>query len=87
MTSANVPLPCGSLEPPIGIKFAARCHAWLVLLCEDLTDEFSTAAHADLVEDGFEVVAYGVWRDVKLAGDLGRRQPAGRASPSRFFRP
>src|SRR5215207_10381685 len=70
------PLPCGSREPPIGVKFVARRHARLILLCEDLTDEFSPAAHADLVEDGLEVIAHGVWRDVQLPRDFGRGQPA-----------
>ena len=47
----------------------------MVVLGEDLTDEFSAAAHADLVEDGLEVIAHGVGRDVQLLGDFGRRQP------------
>jgi hypothetical protein len=31
----------------------------MVLLGEDLTDEFSPAAHSDLVEDGLEAEAGG----------------------------
>ncbi len=46
------------------------------MLGEDLTDEFSPATHADLVEDGLEVIAHGVGRDVQLLGDFGRGQPA-----------
>jgi hypothetical protein len=45
------------------------------VLGEDLTDQFSAAAHADLVEDGLEVIAHGVWRDVELLGDLGGGEP------------
>jgi hypothetical protein len=51
-------------------------YARLVLLSEDLTDEFSPTAHADLVEDSLEVILHGVGRDVQLLGDFGRGQPA-----------
>jgi hypothetical protein len=46
--------------PPIGVWFVAGCHTRLVLPGEDLTDEFPSAAHADLVEDGLEVISHGV---------------------------
>ena len=51
-------------------------HAWLVLLGEDLPDKFSPAAHADLVEDGLEVIPHGVGCDVQLLRYFGRGQPA-----------
>jgi hypothetical protein len=51
-------------------------HARLVLLSEDLPDKFSPAAHADLIEDGLEVVPHGVRGDVQLLGDFGCGQPA-----------
>jgi hypothetical protein len=38
---------------------------WLVVLGEDLTDELSPASHSDLVEDGLEVIAHRVGRDVQ----------------------
>src|SRR3712207_3602489 len=66
------PFTCGSGERPIGVQFAAGRHARLVVLGEDLTDEFSAAAHPHLVEDGLEVIAHGVGRDVQLLGDFGR---------------
>ena len=47
-------------------------HARPVLLGEDLTDEFSPAAHADLIEDSLEVIPHGVGCDVQLLGDFGR---------------
>jgi hypothetical protein len=65
----------GSGEPPIGVQFLTCRHAWLVMLGEDLTDEFSSAAHADLIEYGLEVIAHGVWRDVQLTGDFGSGEP------------
>src|SRR5215216_2933231 len=67
---------CSSGEPPIGAWFLTCRHAWLVVLGEDLTDEFSPAAHADLIEDGLEVIPHGVGRDVQLPGDFGCGQPA-----------
>ena len=66
---------CSSGEPPIGVWFVAGRHTRLVVLDEDLTDELSSAAHADLVEDGLKVIAHGVGRDVQLLGDFGCRQP------------
>jgi hypothetical protein len=57
----------GSGELPADVRFVARRHARLVVLGEDLTDQFSSAAHADLVEDGLEVIPHRVWRDVELA--------------------
>jgi hypothetical protein len=66
----------GSGKPPIGLWFAAALHARLVVLGEDLSNEFSAAAHTSLVEDGLEVVAHGVGRDVQFLRDSGRRQPA-----------
>jgi SnoaL-like domain len=45
-------------------------------LGEDLPDEFSAAAYADLVEDGLEVIPHRVRRDVQLSGDFGRGQSA-----------
>ena len=65
------PTCCGSGEPPIGIWFVAGGHARLVLLGKDPSDEFSTAANADLVEDGLEVIAHRVGGDVQLLGDFG----------------
>src|SRR5215211_221367 len=49
---------------------------WLAVLGEDLTDEFSAAAHPDLVEDGLEVIPDRVGRDVQLPGDFGGGEPA-----------
>ena len=46
--------------PPIGVWFVAGRHTRLVLLGEDLTDEFPPAARADLVKDGLEVISHGV---------------------------
>jgi hypothetical protein len=63
-------------EPPVNIQAVPNGYAWLVLLGEDLTHEFSSAAHTDLVEDGLEVVPHGVGRDVQLLGDFSRGQPA-----------
>jgi hypothetical protein len=65
-------------------------HARLVVLSEDLTYELSPAAHANLVEDGLEVIAHGVGRDAQLLGYFGRGQPRSTSlviSPSRFVRP
>ena len=45
------------------------------MLGEDLTDEFSAAAHPYLVEDGLEVIAHCVGRDVQLPGDFGCGEP------------
>jgi len=39
------------------------------MLGEDLADELSAAAPSDLVEDGLEVIAHRVWRDVQLSGE------------------
>ena len=39
-------------KPSISLWFLAGRHARLVVLGEDLTDEFSAAAHSHLVEDG-----------------------------------
>ena len=66
----------GSGEPTISVQFAAGRHARLVLLGEDLPEEFSAAAHPDLVEDGLEVITHRVRRDVQLSEDLGRGQSA-----------
>jgi aminocarboxymuconate-semialdehyde decarboxylase len=63
-----------SAEPSISVQLAAGCHARLVLLCEDLSDKFSPAAHADLVENGLEVTwtagptsGFSSWRRLKAA--------------------
>src|SRR5918999_1679036 len=61
-------------EPSIGVRFLSGRHAWPVVLGEDLADELSPAAHADLVEDRLEVIAHGVRRDVQFLGDLDRRK-------------
>ena len=66
----------GSGEPTISVWFAAGRHARLVLLGEDLPDEVSAATHADLVEDGLEVIPHPLRRDVQLSGDFGRGQSA-----------
>ena len=73
---SRCPCRCGSGELPVGAWFVACRHTWLVVLGEDLTDEFSAAAHADLAEDGLEVIPHSVWRDVQLPGDFGSREPA-----------
>ena len=46
------------------------------MLGEDLLHELAAAGHADLLEDGLDVVAHGVGREVELRGDLRRcRRP------------
>src|SRR4030081_3805415 len=76
-----------SVEPSISAQLAAACHAWLVLLCEDLSDKFSPAAHADLVKDGLEVILHGVGRDVKRLTKVGSGQPAQDESRDLAFPP
>jgi hypothetical protein len=81
---------CSSGEPPIGAWFLTYRHAWLVVLGEDLANEFSAAAHSDLVKHGLEVIPHRVGRDVQLLGGLGRGEPRRTSlviSPSRFVRP
>jgi hypothetical protein len=51
---------CGSGEPSIDVWFVAGRHMRLVVLGEDLTDEFSPTAHADLVEDGGQLGSYNL---------------------------
>src|SRR5215212_5877583 len=70
------PFTRGSGEPPIGVWLVAASHTRLVLQSEDLADEFSAAAHADLVEDGLEVISHRVGRDVEFLRHFGRGQPA-----------
>ena len=41
-----------------GVCFVAGRNTRLVLLGEELTDGFLPAAHADLIEDGLEVISY-----------------------------
>jgi hypothetical protein len=46
-------------KPSIGVQFVAGRHVWPVVLGEDLTNDFSTAAHPDLVEDRLEMIPDG----------------------------
>jgi hypothetical protein len=77
---------------PVGVRFSPSRHARLVLLGEDLAHELSLAAHPDFVEDGREVIAHGVGRDVQLLGGETSAVESPRRmslviSPSRYARP
>jgi hypothetical protein len=65
-TPASLFLSLRMLLATRGIEFVAGRQARLVLLGEDLLDEFSPAVHAGLIEEGLEVIAQGGGGDVQL---------------------
>src|SRR5215207_5386257 len=47
---------------------------WVQVVEEELLDEFTPAAHSDLLEDAAEMVLDGVLRDKECLGDARRRE-------------